>query len=45
MKHKKQTISKNFLSNIVKEFTKVYWIKPVDTIWNSVNCWYVKNLL
>jgi ubiquinone/menaquinone biosynthesis C-methylase UbiE len=38
-------MNKNELNSIVEEFTKAYWIKPVDTIWNSVNCWYVKNLL
>ena len=38
-------MNKKELNSIVEEFTKVYWVKPVDTIWNSVNCWYVKNLL
>ncbi len=29
----------------IKEFQKLYWLKPVDAIWDGVNAYYVNNFL
>lgn len=29
------------LKKLLNEFSKLYWLKPVDTIWDAVNAYYV----
>jgi len=38
-------VNKNLLDEIISSFARFYWLKPADVVWDSVNAYYIRDML